>query len=390
MGSATTTDPIEREIVISVPTNKAENVTSFDPADFTRPTGREEEWRFTPIRRAKALFEPLSRTDGADVHVTSPQESFIGADAAADASAVGSALIPVDLPSALAWAGAPEPTFITIPGRTEVADPITVTITGASTSYQKVRITVGRDSAATVVIDHIGGGHHSENIEVELGPRSRLTLISIQDWDRQAVHLGRIHSRVGIDAQLTQVVATFGGDVVRLVSTVDYDGAGGSAELLGASFADAGQHLEHRLFVDHATAHCRSNVIYKSALQGEHAHTVWIGDVLIRAAAVGTDTYEINRNLVLTEGARADSVPNLEIETGEVSGAGHASATGRFDDEQLFYLQSRGIPTEEARRLVVRGFFADVIDRIPTGAVRDRLWQAVEDEIAGVGTGVGS
>ncbi|MGB5018071.1 MAG: SufD family Fe-S cluster assembly protein, partial [Candidatus Nanopelagicales bacterium] len=168
------------------------------------------------------------------------------------------------------------------------------------------------------------------------------------------------------------------------------DGTGGSAELLGASFADAGQHLEHRLFVDHATAHCRSNVIYKSALQGEHAHTVWIGDVLIRAAAVGTDTYEINRNLVLTEGARADSVPNLEIETGEVSGAGHASATGRFDDEQLFYLQSRGIPTQEARRLVVRGFFADVIDRIPTGAVRDRLWQAVEDEIAGVGSGVGS
>ncbi|MGB2969633.1 MAG: Fe-S cluster assembly protein SufD [Candidatus Nanopelagicales bacterium] len=390
MGSATTTEPIEREIVISVPTNKAENVTSFDPADFTRPTGREEEWRFTPIKRAKALFEPLAEPGGADVHVTSPQESFIGADGAADASPVGSALIPVDLPSALAWAGAEETTYVSIPGRTEVTDPITVTITGTSTSYQKVRVTVGRDSSATVVIDHIGSGFHGENVEVELGSGSRLTLISIQDWDRDAVHLGRIHTRVGRDAQLTQVVATFGGDVVRLVSTVDYDGTGGSAELLGASFADAGQHLEHRLFVDHATAHCRSNVIYKSALQGEHAHTVWIGDVLIRAAAVGTDTYEINRNLVLTEGARADSVPNLEIETGEVSGAGHASATGRFDDEQLFYLQSRGIPTQEARRLVVRGFFADVIDRIPTGAVRDRLWQAVADEIAGVGSGVGS
>lgn len=390
MGSATTTDPIEREIVISVPTNKAENVTSFDPADFTRPTGREEEWRFTPIKRAKALFEPLAEPGGADVHVASPQESFLGADGAADASPVGSALIPVDLPSALAWAGAEETTYVSIPGRTEVPDPITVTITGTSTSYQKVRVTVGRDSSATVVIDHIGSGFHGENVEVELGSGSRLTLISIQDWDRDAVHLGRIHTRVGRDAQLTQVVATFGGDVVRLVSTVDYDGTGGSAELLGASFADAGQHLEHRLFVDHATAHCRSNVIYKSALQGEHAHTVWIGDVLIRAAAVGTDTYEINRNLVLTEGARADSVPNLEIETGEVSGAGHASATGRFDDEQLFYLQSRGIPTQEARRLVVRGFFADVIDRIPTGAVRDRLWRAVEDEIAGVGSGVGS
>ena len=103
---------------------------------------------------------------------------------------------------------------------------------------------------------------------------------------------------------------------------------------------------------------------------------MWIGDVLIRAEAEGTDTYELNRNLVLTDGARADSVPNLEIETGEIVGAGHASATGRFDDEQLFYLQSRGIPEDEARRLVVRGFFADVIDKIGIPEVRDRLLAA--------------
>ena len=143
--------------------------------------------------------------------------------------------------------------------------------------------------------------------------------------------------------------------------------------MLGLYFADAGQHLEHRLFVDHAVPHCRSHVTYKGALQGEEAHTVWIGDVLIRAEAEGTDTYELNRNLVLTDGARADSVPNLEIETGEIVGAGHASATGRFDDEQLFYLQSRGIPDDEARRLVVRGFFADVIDQIGIPEVQERL-----------------
>jgi Fe-S cluster assembly protein SufD len=110
---------------------------------------------------------------------------------------------------------------------------------------------------------------------------------------------------------------------------------------------------------------------------------VWIGDVLIRAAAEGTDTYELNRNLVLTDGARADSVPNLEIETGEIVGAGHASATGRFDDEQLFYLQSRGIPAEEARRLVVRGFFADIINQIGIPAVQARLLAQVEKELAG-------
>ena len=118
-------------------------------------------------------------------------------------------------------------------------------------------------------------------------------------------------------------------------------------------------------------------------LQGDEAHTVWIGDVLIRAAAQGTETFELNRNLVLTDGARADSVPNLEIETGEITGAGHASATGRFDDQQLFYLQSRGIPEDEARRLVVRGFFADVIAQIGIPDVQARLLAAVEAELEG-------
>ncbi len=111
------------------------------------------------------------------------------------------------------------------------------------------------------------------------------------------------------------------------------------------------------------------------------AHTVWVGDVLIRAAATGTDTFETNRNLVLTDGARADSVPNLEIETGEIAGAGHASATGRFDDEQLFYLQARGIPEDQARRLVVRGFFGELISKIAVPAVRERLTDAIEHEL---------
>jgi Fe-S cluster assembly protein SufD len=167
--------------------------------------------------------------------------------------------------------------------------------------------------------------------------------------------------------------------------TVTFTAPGGDAELTGLYFADAGQHLEHRLFVDHAVPNCRSNAVYKGALQGENAHTVWIGDVLIRAKAEGTDTFEVNRNLVLTDGARADSVPNLEIETGEIKGAGHASATGRFDDEQLFYLQARGIPVEQARRLVVRGFFTEVLQKIAVSEIRQRLEAAIEAELEAVG-----
>jgi Fe-S cluster assembly protein SufD len=169
---------------------------------------------------------------------------------------------------------------------------------------------------------------------------------------------------------------------VRVTPSVVFAGEGSEVELLGMYFADAGQYLEHRPFVDHAVANCKSRVTYKGALQGERAHTVWVGDVLIRKEAEGTDTYELNRNLLLTDGARADSVPNLEIETGQIAGAGHASASGRFDDEQLFYLQARGITEAQARRLVVFGFLNEIVQQIGVESLEQRLVAAIEDELA--------
>jgi Fe-S cluster assembly protein SufD len=166
---------------------------------------------------------------------------------------------------------------------------------------------------------------------------------------------------------------------------VEFVGPGASADLQGVYFATAGQFFEHRMHVDHAVPHAKSNVNYKGALAGDKAHTVWIGDVYIRAAAEGTDTYELNRNLLLTDGARADSVPNLEIETGEIVGAGHASTTGRFDDEQLFYLMSRGIEEADARRLVVRGFFNEVISLIGNEEIQERLMARIDDELEKAG-----
>jgi Fe-S cluster assembly protein SufD len=156
---------------------------------------------------------------------------------------------------------------------------------------------------------------------------------------------------------------------------------GGSIELFGVYFADSGQHLEQQVFVNHDAPHTKSRVSYKGALQGHGARTVWVGDVLIRPSAPGTDSYEQNRNLLLTDGARADSVPNLEIETGDIAGAGHASASGRFDDEQLFYLEARGIPEDEARRLVVRGFLSEIIQKIGFPVLEARLQDAIEAEL---------
>jgi Fe-S cluster assembly protein SufD len=243
-------------------------------------------------------------------------------------------------------------------------------------------ITAEPFSKATVVLQFHGSATYADNVEIVVGESAQLTVISIQDWADDAVHHTHHHGLVKRDSSLRHLAVTFGGDLVRMNVSVEYEGTGGEAELLGLYFADAGQHLEHRLFVDHNAPKSKSNVDYKGALQGDGAHAVWIGDVLIRKAAEGIETYESNRNLVLTDGARADSVPNLEIETGEIAGAGHASTTGRFDDEQLFYLRSRGIDEAEARRLVVHGFFADIIRKIGIPAIEEKLMDAVERELA--------
>lgn len=237
------------------------------------------------------------------------------------------------------------------------------------------------------MIDHRGSGTYADNVELIVDDAARLTVVWIADWADDMVHLSAQHARLGKDAVLRHVAVTLGGEVVRMSANVRYAAPGGDAELLGLYFADDGQHLESRLLVDHAQPNCKSNVLYKGALQGDpasqrpDAHTVWVGDVLIRAEATDTETFEVNRNLVLTDGARADSVPNLEIETGEIVGAGHASATGRFDDEQLFYLRARGIPEDQARRLVVRGFFGEIIAKIAVPEIRERLTAAIEHEL---------
>lgn len=209
--------------------------------------------------------------------------------------------------------------------------------------------------------------------------------MSLQEWSDTTVHLGRHHAIVGRDATFNSITVTVGGSLVRLLPTVEYSDQGGSAELLGLYFATDGQHLEHRVHVEHGIPNAKSRVTYKGVLAGDQARTVWIGDVFIRKNAEGTDTYELNKNLLLTDGARADSVPNLEIETGEIVGAGHASTTGRFDDEQLFYLMSRGIPMADARRLVIRGFFTEIINKIGNEAIEERLMTRIDAQLAKVG-----
>ncbi|MFF4701601.1 Fe-S cluster assembly protein SufD [Streptomyces sp. NPDC001288] len=356
---------------------------SFDVADFPVPHGREEEWRFTPLERLRGLHDGTAvATDGSlKVDVDAP-EGVVVELVGRDDPRLGRAGTPVDRVAAQAYSAFEQAGVVTVPKDTVLTEPIRISVHGqGGVAYAHQIVELGAFAEAVVVVDHTGDVVTAVNVEFVLGDGAKLTVVSVQDWDATAVHAAQHNALVGRDASFKSVVVTFGGDVVRLHPRVSYAGTGGEAELLGLYFTDAGQHQEHRLLVDHDAPHCKSNVVYKGALQGEEAHAVWIGDVLIEAKAEGTDTYEMNRNLVLTDGARVDSVPNLEIETGEIVGAGHASATGRFDDEQLFYLMARGIPEHEARRLVVRGFFAELVQQIGVPDIQERLLARIDEEL---------
>ncbi|GAA4063261.1 Fe-S cluster assembly protein SufD [Microbacterium laevaniformans] len=362
---------------------RSERPTSFDPADFAVPTGREVNWKHTPL----ALLGDLLRDEPAPHDV-------IGVNVSAPSSVEqirlrvgeaprGEVFRPEDRVSAIAWAQEDEAPLIRIPSGVELEEPIVVQLTGrGGVAHAHVVIEAQAHSRATVVLRHAGTAQQAQNVEIIVRDGAALTVVSVQRWDDDAIHLASHQARVDRDATLTHVVVSLGGRVVRVNPSVELAGAGAEGRLYGLSFADAGQHLESQVYLHHKGAQTFGDVLYKGALQGESARSVWVGDVLIGPDAVGTDSYEANRNLVLTDGARADSIPNLEIETGDIRGAGHASATGRFDDEQLFYLQARGIAEDEARRLVVLGFLAEIVQKIDVPALQDELIAAIEDELA--------
>ena len=362
---------------------RSERPTSFDPSDFGTPTGREVNWKLSPVDRLAPLFVDEAGPEGImRVEVTAPDAVEQLRLAVGDAPR-GEHFRPEDLPAALAWVHEPEAPLLRIPANVELDEPIVVRLTGTGgLAHAHVVIEAQPNSRGTVVLRHEGTAQHAQNVEILVRDGAELTVVSVQRWDDDAVHAASHQARVDRDAKLTHVVVSFGGGVVRVNPSVELAGSGAEGRLYGLSFADAGQHLESQVYLHHKGPHTVGDVLYKGALQGVSARSVWIGDVLIGSDATGTDSYEANRNLVLTDGARADSIPNLEIETGDIQGAGHASATGRFDDEQLFYLQARGIAEDEARRLVVLGFLSEIVQRIGIPELETELIEAIERELA--------
>ena len=356
--------------------------------NYLTPTGREEAWRFTPLKRLRGLHDGTS--------VQSDRSTLIAKDALPNGVTFKREnLEPLaasdDVIIERIRSFSPSVAHLSIAANTELSEPIFLgRAAGAldTAEFSRVRISLGTHAVATVIVENTTDTILAEDLEISLAPGSNLKFVTLQEFEAKSVYTARHHAVVDKDATFKSVTVTVGGDVVRILPTVEFIAPGGSVDLLGVYFATAGQFFEHRMHVDHAVPHAKSNVNFKGALAGQGAHTVWIGDVLIRAAAEGTDTYELNRNLLLSDGARADSVPNLEIETGEIIGAGHASTTGRFDDEQLFYLMSRGIAMADARRLVVRGFFNEIVLEIGNEVVQNRIMDRIDNELEKAGNNV--
>lgn len=372
--------------IVAAP-SRADRPTSFNLADIPMPGGREEDWRFTPLERIKmlladALEGKAPRVEVAGQVVSETERVELGTSSyveiAADSDIHGKVGAPGDRAAVVEWNNHRELVNVVI--AEELSEPVRIKVIGENRqpAAQHICIDVKPDAKALVILEHTGDVQLNQGVEIDVESGAQLEFVSIQEWDRTAVHASNHRMSVEKDAKLKHIAITLGGDLVRICPDIELDKPGAEVELFGVYFTDTDQHQEHRLFVNHSAENCRSDVHYKGALQGQQAHAVWIGDVLIGKQAFNTDSYEQNRNLVLNEGAKADSVPNLEIENGEIAGAGHASATGRFDEEQLFYLLSRGIPEDIARKMVVHGFFAEVIRQIGIEEIEERLLHAID------------
>ena len=361
---------------------RSDRPSSKSVSDFEAISPLQDLWRYLQPDQLNGLDSDVLGEYQSEVAFASTDEVKISWIESTDPR-VGTIGVPEDRVAAAAYTNASKTLLIEVAENAQVSAPVVVNITAAGTAPSALHIFVvaKKFSNATLIVEHNGLGNLTEIIEIDVQDEAKLNIVSVQNWEKGSAHVSAHFSKLARNSFLKHSIASFGGDLVRITPVTTFTGPGAEVEMNGVYFASAGQHLENRPFVDHAAPNCKSRVTYKGALQGNKAHTVWIGDVLIRVIAEGTDTYELNRNLLLTDGARADSVPNLEIETGEIEGAGHASASGRFDDEQLFYLQARGITVDDARRLVVLGFLVDILQRTGVEELVERLTSIVEEKL---------
>ena len=350
----------------AMPSSVDHAVRSFNASDYPEPNRKQDDWRYTPIERINEFFTVFKPSGETQIEVSMIDGSPLAEGIKLTQVKMGEGLSgtvskPNDRVSAVEWESGATATILELTG--EIAQPVLVKVHGAGADLDAFHLVIAAaDKAhADVVVEHDGDARLAEGVEITTGKDSHVSTTFIQEWAKTAKHVGNHRIHVGKGASLRHSVVTLGGDIVRIRMDQDFGGEQGDLNML---------------------PDCKSRVVYKGALDGKGAHSTWVGNALIQPTAPGTDSYELNRNLVLTPGAIADSEPNLEIENGNIIGAGHASSVGRFDDEELFYLESRGIPETDARKLVVRGFFGELVEEIGIPAISEHLMTVIDRRLA--------
>jgi len=375
------------------------------------PSAEQEVWRYTPIGRLDLSRYQLVGDPGGASPASVPDHSAIAdisngrlrvVDLSPEAGAQGvevrplgdgdaelAASVDVDLFSAMNAAFSAEPVLVRVPPGVSVEKPVVirhwVDADGAAV-FPRLIVDAGADSSVEVLELHGSADVAalvSPVVEIRAAAAARVGYLAVQDLGPKVWHIGSQASSVGSQAHLRASTAAFGGEYARMRLDTRLSGRGAAGDLISLYFGDGRQTLDFRTFQDHAAPDTTSSLLFKGAVD-DASRSVYTGLIRVRPNARGTSAYQTNRNIKLSEAAWAESVPNLEIENNEVH-CNHASAVGPIDSEQLFYLESRGVPTETAERLIVTGFFDEVLDRFPVAgavpAVRDRL----QSKIAGLG-----
>ena len=275
--------------------------------------------------------------------------------------------------------------FVHVPAGVVVEDPILVLHWcegDGRASFPHTLVSLGESAEATV-LDRFGSPQTDHLVdavtELLVDDNAHLRYLTVQEHGSRTWHLGLLRAHVGRDASLRTSAVALGGDYARLRSEALLSGQGAQSDQLAVYFGDGTQMLDFRTLQDHDAPNTRSDLLFKGAVE-DTARSVYSGLVRLRPAAKKANASQTNRNLVLSEGASAESIPNLEIEANDVR-CSHASTVGPIDDEQRYYLESRGIPPEEAERLIVLGFFDDVFERLPVGALTRGLRRSVVDKL---------
>ena len=250
-------------------------------------------------------------------------------------------------------------------------------------TFPRLVVRLGEDAQATVV-EHQGGADVRALVvpvtELDVDRAARLRYLAVQERGARTWQVANLVAQVGQDASLEASQAALGGDYARTRADCRLVGRGASGDLLALYFGEGDQTLDFRTFQDHAAPDTTSNLLFKGAVGG-HSRSVYTGLIRVRPGARGTNAFQTNRNLKLSEHAWAESVPNLEIENNDVR-CSHASTVGPIDAEQRFYLESRGVPPKVAERLIVEGFFLEVLGRMPVAAAGEQVWREISDRLA--------